>query len=129
MSADSNNPIQYNDLIGDILKKHTSEGGMDNLKGTGKPLPKEYFSGDTFQHFQRIADDAGYKPYWLSLSHEIRQELHSMIEVLEVSPKDELNKRITEVNEKIMNYNKACPPPMQKGQVSLTSIKRAASFW
>ena len=129
MSGDLNNPNQYNDLIGDILKKHTSEGGMDNLKGAGKPLPKEYFSGDTFQHFQRIAEDAGYKPYWLNLRHEIRDEIHSIIEDMTVSTQDELNKRMAEINEKIMNYNKACPPPMQKGRVSFTSIKQVAPLW
>ena len=57
---------------------------MDNLKGAGKPLSKEYFSGDTFQHFQRIAEDAGYKPHWLKLRHEIRDDIFSIIDVLTV---------------------------------------------
>ncbi len=74
MSEDKLNP-PYNDLIGDILKEYTKKGGMDNLAGHGKPLPQEYFSGDTFQHFQRIAKDAGYKPHWLKLQHEIRDEV------------------------------------------------------
>ena len=123
MDKDKLNPPQYNDLIGDILKKHTAEGGMDNLKGTGKPLPKEYFSGDTFQHFQRIAQDAGYKPHWLKLRHEIRDNLLSVIDVFTLRSDSEIDELIMKINEKINEYNKACPPPLQRGQVSATDYK------
>ncbi|MBO1911474.1 DnaJ family domain-containing protein [Sporosarcina sp. 6E9] len=129
MDKDKLNPPQYNDLIGDILKKHTADGGMDNLRGTGKPLSKEYFSGDTFQHFQRIAQDAGYKPYWLNLRHEIRDDLLSVMDVLSLRPDNEINKLIMNINTKINNYNKACPPPLQKGQVSAQTITAALKHW
>ncbi|WP_172370964.1 DnaJ family domain-containing protein [Sporosarcina jiandibaonis] len=129
MKNEKLNPPQYNDLIGDILKKHTADGGMDNLKGAGKPLSKEYFSGDTFQHFQRIAQDAGYKPHWLKLRHEIRDAILSMIDVIAIRSDSELNELIIKINEKINDYNKACPPPLQKGQVSLQTIKAAAEHW
>ena len=129
MDKDKLNPPQYNDLIGDILKKHTADGGMDNLKGTGKPLSKEYFSGDTFQHFQRIAQDAGYKPYWLTLRHEIRDDLLSVIDVLTVRSDSEIDDLIMKINDKVSKYNKACPPPLQKGQVSKQTIKAAIEHW
>ncbi|QUW22806.1 DUF1992 domain-containing protein [Sporosarcina sp. Marseille-Q4063] len=129
MSKDKLNPPQYNDLIGDILKKHTADGGMDNLKGAGKPLSKEYFSGDTFQHFQRIAQDAGYKPHWLKLRHEIRDDLLSVIDLITLRTDSEINELIININEKISEYNKACPPPLQKGQVSQQNIKAASEHW
>ena len=88
MSNDKLNP-PYNDLMGDILKKHAQDGGMDNLKGQGKPLSKEYFSGDTFQHFQKLAKDAGFKPHWLKLQHEIRDEISALAKSTSTNPTTE----------------------------------------
>ncbi|QTD41334.1 DnaJ family domain-containing protein [Sporosarcina sp. Te-1] len=128
MNDDHSTP-QYNDLIGDILKRHTEDGGMENLKGQGKPLPKEYFSGDTFQHFQKIAKDAGYKPHWLKLQHEIRDELNDMSLQLQQDSTIDLKERIRKVNEKIAEHNKHCPPPFVKGTVNVHSIETAKKFW
>ncbi|MFD1207134.1 MULTISPECIES: DnaJ family domain-containing protein [Sporosarcina] len=119
----------YNDLIGDMLKRNDETQGMQHLKGAGKPLPKEYFSGDTFQHFQRIAKDAGYKPHWLKLQHEIRDELTSISEILEVEPHTDVESRIQKLNEKIREHNKHCPPPMLKGTVSRGTINVAKGYW
>lgn len=113
----------YNDLMGDIIKKHAEEGGMDNLPGKGKPLSQEYFSGDTFQHFQRIAKDAGYKPHWLNLQQEIREDVHLLADFYEANITVDLEDRLEKINEKVYKYNRLCPPPMQKGPVSLDTIK------
>jgi hypothetical protein len=118
-----------NDLIGDILRNYEKTGGMDNLKGTGKPLPNEYFTGDIFQHFQKIAKDAGFKPHWLKLQHEIRDELKDIADKYANGQKSDLHFRVTKVNEKIISYNKSCPPPMQKGTVRLESIEAASNRW
>lgn len=118
-----------NDLIGDILKNYEKTGGMDNLKGQGKPLSDEYFSGDIFQHFQKIAKDAGFKPHWLKLQHEIRDELKDIAEKYVKGQKTDLQFRVTKVNEKIIQYNKSCPPPMQKGVVLLETIESASQRW
>lgn len=128
MSDEKLNP-PYNDLIGDILKEYTKKGGMDNLAGQGKPLSQEYFSGDTFQHFQRIAKDAGYKPHWLKLQHEIRDEVIAIIAIQRADSATDLELRIEKLNEKIVDYNKSCPPPMQKGSVSLSTIEAAIDRW
>lgn len=125
--SDGNEIPPYNDLIGDILKSHTKDGGMENLKGQGKPLPKEYFSGDTFQHFQKIAKDAGYRPHWLKLQHEIKDELHHITDMKTQGL--EIAKMIEAVNEKISEHNKHCPPPMLKGKVSMDSVDRAKELW
>ncbi|WP_039041616.1 DUF1992 domain-containing protein [Sporosarcina sp. ZBG7A] len=113
----------YNDLMGDIIKKHAEEGGMDNLPGKGKPLSQEYFSGDTFQHFQRIAKDAGYKPHWLNLQQEIREDVHLLADFYEANITVDLEGRLEKINEKVYKYNRLCPRPMQKGPVSLDTIK------
>lgn len=118
-----------NDLIGDILREYEKTGGMDNLKGQGKPLSEEYLSGDVFQHFQKIAKDAGFKPHWLKLQHAIRDELQSIAEKYANGNKEGLQFRVTKVNEKIIEYNKSCPPPMQKGVVRLETIETASKWW
>lgn len=123
------NEKPYNDLIGDILNNFSKAGGMDNLKGQGKPLPQEYFSGDTFQHFQRIASDAGYKPQWLKLQHEIRDEIIAVSEDYSSDSTKDLELRIDEINKKIYEHNKSCPPPLQKGSVSLRNLEGAIERW
>lgn len=127
MSDNSKPP--YNDLIGDMLKKRENEDGMEKLKGFGKPLPKEYFSGDTFQHFQRIAKDAGCKPHWLKLQHEISGMIHEIATLASSGEQGDLQKRVEAVNEKIAEHNKHCPPPMLKGRISLDSLERAKEVW
>ncbi|GKV70090.1 hypothetical protein NCCP2716_25880 [Sporosarcina sp. NCCP-2716] len=116
----------YNDLMGDILKKHREEGGMDDLKGKGKPLSREYFSGDTLQHFQRIAKDAGYKPNWIVLQDEIRDDVHTLADYWEAGITVDMDARLEAINAKVVKYNRACPRPMQKGPVSMETVKRAA---
>lgn len=127
--SDENSMPPYNDLIGDILKNHAKDGGMDNLKGQGKPLSKEYFSGDTYQHFQRIAKDAGFKPHWLKLQHEIRDLLNKIAGQKSQSTTTDLQSRIDDVNKKISEHNKHCPPPMLKGRVSIESVEHSKELW
>lgn len=118
-----------NDLIGDILKEYSKTGGMDNLPGAGKPLPADYFSGDTFQHFQRLANQAGYKPYWLELQHQIRDEIHRTIDLLQAGKKNEVQLNIALINKKIHKFNQSCPPPLQKGSITLQNLESAKERW
>lgn len=89
------------DLIGEILKEYEKTGGMDNLPGAGKRWPAEYFSGDLFQQFQRIANEAGYKPHWLKLQHEIRDQIQGVLKKLQAGKKKDLPLRLASINEKI----------------------------
>ena len=118
-----------NDLMGDILRSYEKTGGMDNLKGQGKPLSEEYLTGDVFQHFQKIAKDAGFKPHWLKLQHEIREEIQDISNKKKNGLTEGLQFRVTKVNEKIIAYNKACPPPLQKGQIRLETIDNIVGHW
>ena len=126
---DSFNQEPRNDLMGDILRAYEKTGGMDNLKGQGKPLNKEYLTGDVFQHFQKIAKDAGFKPAWLKLQHEIRDEIQNIAYKKKNGETEGLQFRVTKVNEKIIAYNKACPPPLQKGQVRLDTVENFIQYW
>lgn len=118
-----------NDLIGEILKEYEKTGGMDHLEGAGKPLPKEYFSGDVFQNFQRVAKEQGYKPHWLKLQHEIRDGIIAASEKLEKGKIDDVRLRIARLNEKIHEYNNSCPPPLQKGSVRIENLEKARNYW
>lgn len=129
MNEDKLNPPPYNDLIGDMLNNDSKAGRIDHLKGAGKPLSKEYLSGDTFQHFQRIAKDAGYRPHWLNLQHEIRDKLIAILERKSSSTSSEIENEIMKINEKIVDHNKSCPPPLQKGRVSIDTIDNALERW
>ncbi|SES43000.1 DnaJ family domain-containing protein [Salipaludibacillus aurantiacus] len=107
----------YNDLIGDIIKSSKS---MDDIKGKGKPLSKEYLRKDTFQHFQKIAKEAGYLPEWLNLQKEIHHEL-----TLIQPGKQNMDK----INNKIRKYNKLCPAPLQKPLVNEDNFKDECHRW
>ena len=129
MDKDKLNPPPYRDIIGDMLKSDTKNGDMDNLKGAGKPLSKEYLSGDTFQHFQRIAKDAGYKPHWLKLQHEIRDEIVEIAKLKLANPATNLEQQVEQLNRKISEYDKSCPPPLQKGRISYQNLEVAIERW
>lgn len=122
-------PNPRNDLIGDILKEYSKTGGMDNLPGAGKPLPSDYFSGDIFQHFQRVANQAGYKPHWLKLQHEIRDGIHKAIDQLNKGKKSVVQLEIALLNEKIHEFNQVCPPPLQKGSVTMKNLETVKGRW
>jgi phosphoribosylaminoimidazole carboxylase (NCAIR synthetase) len=107
---------KYNDLIGDILKE---TGEKDNYKGKGKPISKEYLEMDTFQHFQKIAKDAGYLPSWLKLQKEISQLVYSC----------KTEQDVTAINQKICKHNTICPTQMQKNLISLEEIEQAKNVW
>lgn len=109
---------EYNDLIGEILERAGEKDHFEN-KGKGKPLPKDYLQMDTFQHFQRIAKDAGYLPQWVKLQKEISQLVHSC----------KTNNDVEEINKKIKKYNKICPHQLQKAPISLEHIEKNKEIW
>lgn len=127
MSEWDSNP--RNDLIGDILKEYTKTGGMDNLPGAGKPLPADYFSGDLFQHFQRVANQAGHKPHWLKLQHDIRDGIQEAIMLLDKNKRSDVQLKVALLNDKIHEFNQICPTPLQKGSVRAENLDAALERW
>lgn len=125
----TNHDKRHNDLIGDILNRSETKGKIDHLEGAGKPLSKTYLSEDTFQHFQRIAKDAGYKPDWLRRQHEIRDKLIKLASEAEKLDDKALNQFVKEINRDIVKYNKSCPPPFLKGKVKAETVLEAYKIW
>ncbi|TCJ02316.1 DnaJ family domain-containing protein [Cytobacillus praedii] len=109
---------EYNDLIGEILERAGEKDNFNN-KGKGKPLSKEYLQMDTFQHFQKIAKDAGYLPQWVKLQKEISQLVQSC----------KTKSEVEEINKKIKKYNKICPHQLQKAFISLENIEKYKKIW
>lgn len=109
---------RYNDLIGDMLKENNYDYEKD-LPGKGKPLSKEYTQKDTFQHFQKIAKDAGYLPPWLKLQKEIGALLQDA----------KVESDIEEINLKIKEHNRICPTQMQKNLISLSNLEIVKEKW
>lgn len=109
---------KYNDLIGEILER---SGEKDNYQGKwkGKPIPKDYLSMNTFQHFQKIAKDSGFLPPWLKLQKEISALVQACTKEAEVKV----------INKKIKAYNKVCPLPMQKPTIQFERIEEAKREW
>ncbi|ERN54050.1 DUF1992 domain-containing protein [Alkalihalophilus marmarensis] len=106
----------YNDIIGDILEE---KGEKDTLKGKGQPLSSNYMKRDTFQHFQKIAKDAGYVPHWLKLQKEIAALIHTCRSASDL----EL------INVKIKEHNLKCPPQMQRNLITVNNLDRAKEVW
>lgn len=129
MGNDKLNPPPYRDFIGDMLKSNPNNVEIKNLKGAGKPLSKEYLTGDTFQHFQRIAKDAGYRPHWLKLQHEIYDEIMKIAKLKLANPLTNQEYLMVSVNNKIIEHDKSCPPPLQKGRISYQNIEVAVLRW
>ncbi|GEN85917.1 DnaJ family domain-containing protein [Oceanobacillus sojae] len=109
---------KYNDLIGDMIKEN-DYSYEKNLPGKGKPLSKDYIQKDTFQHFQKIAKDAGYLPPWLKLQKEIG------LLVQDAQTEGDIKK----INKQIKKHNRICPAPLQKKFVSLANLEAAKKEW
>jgi len=109
---------KYNDLIGDMIQEN-DYSYEKNLPGKGKPLTKDYMEKDTFQHFQKIAKDAGYLPPWLKLQKEISVFVQEA----------QTEKDIKKINKQIKMHNRISPPPMQKSFISLTDLENAKKVW
>ncbi len=129
MDDDKLNSPHYRDFIGDMLKSNLNNGEIKNLKGAGEPLSEEYLSGDTFQHFQRIAKEAGYKPYWIKLQHEIYDDIMEIANLKLINPSINQENKMISVNKKILEYDKSCPYPLQKGRISYENIDSAIVRW
>ncbi|WP_246055983.1 DnaJ family domain-containing protein [Alteribacter natronophilus] len=109
--------MDYRDPIGDMLKN--SQNDDEELKGKGKPLPKEYHSRDVFQQFQKVAREQGFLPEWLKLQKDIYARLCAGPDEAEVE----------EINLLIRKYNRTCPPQLQKGLVTVENAERRREKW
>ncbi len=115
--------------LDDIFNDYVSKGGMDNLKGAGKPL--DVPDGDVLNS---VLKTANYLPPWLELQKQIRIGMKDLIEQMDHHPNDALTSQwetqIDELNSQIKKYNISVPNPLlQKGFVSIENVKTKYEQW
>ncbi|HEU5138368.1 MAG TPA: DUF1992 domain-containing protein [Bacillales bacterium] len=110
-----------------IYKEYERKGDFKDLPGKGKPLPRESVQGDTLTG---ILKNANYKPPWLELQHEIGERISNLITLIEKQGNHkEIRSQLEAINQKIRKYNRACPPILQKGLVSVNNLKNQYKHW
>ena len=110
----------------DLIMEHQKQGGFDNLSGKGKPLnfdPKaDVFSG--------ILKNTGAMPPWIAFQQEIRADIQRAITSMQSKSTFDLDKAITQINDKIRKFNTQCPTPLlQKRLVSRNDIVQRLKDW
>ena len=74
---------------------------------------------DTYQHFQKVARNAGYLPEWIKLQHRISAALSDLKSF------DELE----DINVLIKKHNKICPSFFQKISITEENYETQKSRW
>lgn len=115
--------------LDDIFNDYVSKGGMENLKGTGKPL--DVPDGDVLNS---VLKTANYLPPWLELQKQIRTGMKDLIEQMNhdsaAVTTSKWEEQIEELNSQIKKYNISVPNPLlQKGFVSVENIRVKYEQW
>lgn len=119
-----------NNLIDQMVKDSKFDEEVKKSPRFGKPLPKNFFSGDLYSNFLNTAKNAGYLPPWINLQKEIREQMAVTMKMIEQNTiESKIKDSIDEINVKIAKYNDACPPSMQRGKISLENIAEKYKFW
>ncbi len=108
-----NERIQYTDPISEMVKRAEREGQFENLPGKGKPLK---LKGDNFSQEQQLyktMKDNHVLPKWIELANEI-DVLKEELAILHV---EERKAKIKLTNKKIKQYNRLCPPSLQRNKI------------
>ncbi|WLD93213.1 DUF1992 domain-containing protein [Alkalihalobacillus sp. AL-G] len=109
--------IQYQDHIGEIIKRAEKEGAFDNLKGKGKPLDLDGdWTYNPERQLNKVLKDNNVLPPWIQLDKEIEKR---KLELAEYKNEYNIRKSVEEINKKIFNYNLSCPPSTQKRMIKL----------
>lgn len=114
--------------LDDIYNEFVSTGGMENLKGVGKPL--HVSDGDVLHS---VLKNANYLPAWLESQKNIRNKIYNAIKLEEENKANEWNQLhdiLQEINDDIKKYNMLVPNPLlQKGFISLENMKAKYQQW
>jgi DnaJ family protein C protein 28 len=119
------------------IREAMERGDFDNLKGTGKPLDLRPYPGDPAQEMaDKIVRDAGLAPAWIELEREIDDAQKAAADTLlrtwrwcEAARGDAIEnpqwldaewrkardiyeRRLHEINNKILSFNLHLPPPL-----------------
>jgi hypothetical protein len=122
-------PVQYwnagtSDWIGEMYKEQLRKGSFDDLPGKGKPL--EIPSGDVTNS---ILKNANVLPHWLTLQHEIRDQLHDL---LSSGDRNEIaiQRELDDLNRKVSKYNGIVPSViLQKRKITKEEMQKQYHQW
>jgi hypothetical protein len=112
------------DLVGEIYNEQLKNGAFDNLPGKGKPM--EIPSGDITNS---ILKNANIIPDWLTLQHEIRDQLRNLLTFHNDDLKI-IERELIEINKKIMSYNNKVPSTyLQKRKILRDNMEQQLQHW
>lgn len=115
---------QVNDWLDEAVRDFEAKGGMEHVKGKGKPLRLE--TGDPING---VLKTANVKPAWLALQHEIRDALRALRDSAGAPP-DVADRSLEAINAKIARYNALVPHySMQKSKVDSATLAQQLSAW
>ncbi len=117
---------QLNHWMDEAFAECEKNGGLDDIKGKGKPL--EIQTGDALYG---VLKNANVLPQWLQLQHEIRDRLIQLEKLIDSGIAAGMDGELAEVNKKISKYNNSVPSHLfQKPLVSKESLKRQLKqYW
>lgn len=116
---------QVNDWLDEAVREFEANGGMEHVKGKGKPL--QLATGDPVNG---VLKTANVKPHWLELQHEIRDELRGLKEQVERGAAVRADRTLQAINVKISRYNALVPHyTMQKSKVEPQTLAKQLESW
>lgn len=119
------NERMMSNWLDDVFAQYEKSGGMDDLRGKGKPL--DVSSGDPLNG---VLHQANYVPSWLSLQHEIRDDLQRIVKLRKENPNADVAAHLSEVNKKIVTYNTKVPSMLfQKSKVDMSDLENQLPKW
>jgi hypothetical protein len=117
--------ISVHDWVGEIYNEQLKKGTFDNLPGKGKPI--EISSGDLTNS---ILKNANILPDWLTLQHEIREQLRNLLFIFHNNDKKIIDRELHEINKKIMVYNNKVPSTiLQKQKITRDNMEQQFQLW
>jgi len=111
--------------VDEAVKEFEQNGGMEYVKGKGKPL--KFDDGDAIHG---VLKTANFKPPWLELQHEIRDALQDLLKEIRQHTAVRPEETLAAINKKIARFNAIAPHySMQKAPVALESLERQTKAW
>lgn len=119
---------RYRSWLEQVMDEHQRMGGFDHLEGKGQPLAGlqdgDHFSGT----MQRILKDAGAKPKWIALQHEVYAALKQAVRNRELGMEHHTDWE--DIQRKVRAYNAACPHArFQKPMVTPDALDNHLERW
>ncbi|HZG56092.1 DnaJ family domain-containing protein [Paenibacillus sp.] len=116
---------EVNDRVDEAVREFEKNGGMERVKGKGKPLQLE--TGDPIYGVLRTAN---VRPHWLELQHDIRDALKRLHEETMRGESARAEEALAAINAKIVRYNAIVPHyTMQKSKVEWATLSKQREAW